>query len=261
MVSVIVTTYNRPHLLADALHSIQKQTYQDFEIIVVNDGGVEIEHIVSRLHKNNITYIKHSMNKGPAAAKNTGLKLVKGKYIAYLDDDDNFYPDHLETLIRILEASNYKVAYTDAYRAFQKKAGEKYIVIERDLPYSFDFDYNRILVSNFIPTLCFMHEKSCLDKVGYFDETLRTHEDWDLWIRMSRKYKFVHEKKITAEFTWRRDGTSITSKNRLDFLKTLEIIYKKNKKYIKYKPKMKKAQKKFLQQVRNEINSPSGFNK
>ena len=128
------------------------------------------------------------------------------------------------------------------------------------MPYSFDFDSDQMLVHNFIPILCIMHERSCFDKVGYFDETLRTHEDWDLWVRMSRKYKFVHKKEITAEFAWRPDGHSITSKNRPDFLKTLEIIYQKNKKYIKHKPKILEAQKKFLQQLRNEIYSPSGVN-
>jgi len=259
MVSVIVPTFNRPNLLSNALQSILKQTYQHFEIIVVNDGGMGVENIVSSLNNNNIIYKEHSMNRGLAAARNTGIRLAGGKYIAYLDDDDIFYPNHLETLIGILQTSNYKVAYTDAYRAFHvhEGKGEKYIVTKKDIPYSFDFDYDKILVHNYIPVLSIMHERSCLDKVGYFDEMLRTHEDWDLWVRMSRKYKFVHKKEITAEFAWWPDGHSMTSKSRPDFVKTLEIIYQKNKKYIKNKPKLIKAQKKFLQKLKNEIYSPN----
>jgi glycosyltransferase involved in cell wall biosynthesis len=213
MVSVIVPTYNRPELLTETIRSILAQSYQDFEILVVNDSGQDVEDIVSELNKgvNKIVYIKHARNKGPAAARNTGIKASRGKYIAYLDDDDIFYPDHLETLVNFLEKGDYRVAYTDAYRAHLEKKDGIYVVTKRDVPYSFDFDYEKILTDNFIPTLCFMHDRLCVEEAGLFDETLENHEDWDLWIRMSRIYKFAHIKALTCEFAWKTDGSTLTS--------------------------------------------------
>lgn len=250
LVSVIVPTFNRPDRLVEALRSILQQTYPNFEIIVVNDAGTEVENLVSSLNSSGkITYIKHGRNRGLAAARNTGIKLSKGTYIAYLDDDDLYYPDHLETLVRFLKGSPYKVAYTDAHRAYQKRVNGRYAVVTKDIPYSFDFDYDRILVDNFVPVLCFMHEKSCLDEVGYFDEDLTTQEDWDLWIRLSRKFKFAHIKKVTCEFSWRDDGTTMTSQKAMDFLRNRKKIYEKYRAYSQGKPAIRQAQESFVAKV------------
>ncbi len=247
-VSVIVPTYNRPDMLVGTLRSILNQTMRDFEIIVINDAGVEVEGIVNHLNRDGrIVYVRHANNKGLAAARNTGIKLAQGKYIAYLDDDDVFYPDHLETLVTFLENNDeFKVAYTDAHRAHQVMEHERYTIVDRDTPYSYDFDYDAILVNNFVPVLCFMHEKSCLMEVGLFDENLSTHEDWDLWIRLSRRFKFHHIKKMTCEFSWRRDGTSMTSSKTDDFLRTARLIYAKHQDFSINKPHVRDAQRQAL---------------
>jgi GT2 family glycosyltransferase/predicted Zn-dependent protease len=254
LVSVIVPTYDRPDSLTEALRSILNQTYQNFEIIVVNDGGVGIENVINHLNeKKNITYIRLASNKERSAARNAGIQIARGKYVAYLDDDDTFYANHIETLVRLLETKGGGVAYTDAIRAHQIKKGATYQVVKRDVPFSRDFDVEEILVSNFIPVLSLMHEKACLDEVGFFDETLNTHEDWDLWIRMSRKFKFHHIKKTTCEFTYRQDGTSTSSGKREDFLRTLKVIYGKYHEYVKDRPDLIEAQEKFLQDLENEV--------
>ena len=257
LVSVIVPTFNRRHILKETLGSILSQTYPDFEIIVVNDGGEDVSELIQNFQDPRIKYFQQKSHKGPAAARNTGIKSAKGKYIAYLDDDDFFYPNHLETLVQYLENSNYKVAYTDAYRVHQEKRGNHYITIKRDLPHSFDFDRDKFLVNNYIPILCFMHEKSCLENIGFFDETLSTHEDWDLWIRMSRGYKFVHIKKVTAGYTWRKDGTSTTSKHRPDFLQTMKTVYNKHKEFAVGNPQIIEKQRHSLEELKNEIYSPA----
>ncbi len=255
LVSVIVPTYNRPNMLLETLKSILNQTYSNYEVIVVNDAGVDVEKVVTLLDSSGrIAYVRHSKNQGLAAARNTGLKMAEGKYIAYLDDDDIYYPDHLETLVNFLENSDYKVAYTDAYRSHQKRVGESYVVERRDLPYSFDFDYDRILVENFVPVLCFMHEKSCLEEVGFFDESLTTLEDWDLWIRMSRKFKFAHIPKITCEFSWREDGSSMTSEKRIHFIRNQKRIYEKYRCYSKDKPELANQQEAFLKNYGEMVN-------
>ncbi|WP_347272951.1 glycosyltransferase [Candidatus Kuenenia sp.] len=226
LVSVIVPTYNRPDTLKTTLDSIAAQTYKNIETIVVNDAGEDVSGVIDTFHDRlSIKYLVHDKNKGLAASRNTGINAAKGKYIAYLDDDDIFHPDHIETLVTFLETTNYKVAYTDAYRAHQEKEDGKYITKGRDVPYSLDFDYDRILTGNFIPVLCIMHEKSCIEKVGMFDETLRSHEDWDLWMRMSREFQFAHIKKITCEFSWRQDGSSMTvgKKEEMDYTRNVVL--------------------------------------
>jgi len=212
-------------MLYDALRSILDQTYQDFEIIAVNDAGVDVENIVTSLNqKGIITYIKHSKNRGLAAARNTGIKVARGKYIAYLDDDDIFYPEHLETLVKFLETSDYKVAYTDAFRTHQKKIDRNYQTVRKDIPYSIDYRPGMFLKTNITPILCIIHEKCILDEIGCFDESLPVLEDWDLWIRISQKYEFYHIKKVTCEFTWRDDGSTTTSAKIDQFAKYRQII-------------------------------------
>jgi GT2 family glycosyltransferase/glycosyltransferase involved in cell wall biosynthesis/2-polyprenyl-3-methyl-5-hydroxy-6-metoxy-1,4-benzoquinol methylase len=229
LVSVIVPTYNRLEWLRETLQSILAQTYRQFEIVVVNDAGPDISPVVAGLNaEGKIRVIAHSENKGLGAARNTGVRAARGKYIAYLDDDDIFLPNHLATLVSHLETTRGKVSYTDAHRATQKKENGAYVIVSRDVPYSNDWDNERILVQNFVPVLCFMHEKRCIEEAGWFDESLTTHEDWDLWIRMSRLFRFKHIAEITCEFRWREDGSSMSSKSRMDFLRTSDLIYKKS---------------------------------
>jgi glycosyltransferase involved in cell wall biosynthesis len=175
-----------------AIQSVIAQTYQDFEIVVVNDGTVDVSEVVAPLNKDGrITTIRHDRNRGLAAARNTGLRAAKGTYIAYLDDDDTYLPDHLETLVTALQSGEHKVVYTDAWRIHEARQGDAYVVTGRDMPYSKDFNCIDLLVYNYIPVLCVMHEKACLEQVGVFDESLFAHEDWDLWIRMATLYPFL----------------------------------------------------------------------
>jgi GT2 family glycosyltransferase/Tfp pilus assembly protein PilF len=254
LVSVIVPTYNRPDMLVDTLKSILAQTYRNFEIIVVNDCGLDVAGIVDWLNKEgNITYVRHGRNRGLAAARNTGIRLARGKYLAYLDDDDLFHPNHLETLATFLESSDYQVAYTDALRAHQVKEHGRYATVSRDVPYSHDFNPDLLIVANQFPVLCLLHEKSCLENAGLFDESLTTHEDWDLWIRLSLYYKFFHIKKVTCEFTWRQDGSTMTNQRAADFLRTMEIIHQKYRDHLKDKPHVREHQRRFLRQSREAL--------
>jgi glycosyltransferase involved in cell wall biosynthesis len=108
LVSVIVPTYNRPDMLVAALQSLLHQTYKHYEIIVVNDCGIGVDHIVDWLNQQgDMTYVRHDRHRGSAAARNTGLKLSRGKYVAYLDDAEIFYPDHLENLVTSLEGRDF----------------------------------------------------------------------------------------------------------------------------------------------------------
>jgi glycosyltransferase involved in cell wall biosynthesis len=211
-VSVIVPTHNRPHLLARAVRSILAQTFQDFEIIVVNDGGQPVEPALRDLDGDGrIHFVSAGRTRGLPGARNLGLRIARGRYVAYLDDDDLFYPEHLETLVATLSAGPCKVAYTDAERLHVKAVGDDLVTVKKDVPYSVDFDRNLLLERNITPVLCVMHERACLTEVGVFDESMGVLEDWELWLRMSARFPFQHVPKVTCGFSWRSDGTGMTN--------------------------------------------------
>jgi len=257
LVSVIVPTYNRPEMLKRAIESILSQTYPSIEIVVVNDAGDDAEHIIRTLNtRSDIVYIRHAANKGLAAARNTGIRAAHGKYIAYLDDDDVYYPDHIERLVTSLETTDYRVAHTQACRSHQEKRNGCYVETHKTTPYTMDVTHEGLLVCNLVPVLCVMHEKRCLDEVGCFDETLPTHEDWDLWIRMSRRYEFLHIPRVTAEVTWRTDGTTMTSRRVQEFLTVPELVYNKYRQFVADKPHIAALQAKRLQLLRGQSGEP-----
>ena len=243
VVSVIVPTYNRPAMLKGAMQSILDQTFQDFEIIVINDAGIDAAAVVAGFGSAKILYLQHAANKGLAAARNTGINAAKGKYIAYLDDDDRYYPDHLETLVTHLETTEYQVAYTEAYRACQQWQGHTYEIVKRDVPYSRDCDSDDILIDNCTPVLCVMHQRICLEKTGLFDESLRRLEDWDMWIRMSQHYAFFHIRKLTCEFSHRLDESTMSSGNPMHFWASYRKVCKKYQQLAENKPRIIRDQK------------------
>jgi GT2 family glycosyltransferase len=227
LVTVIVPTFNRPALLAEALQSILDQRFPSFEAVVVNDGGADVEGVVQAFGSDRLRTIRHPTNRGLAAARNTGVRAARGRFIAYLDDDDRFYPEHLATLVGFLGGEAGDVVYSDACRVVRAPAAEGGRVIRRDVPYAFDFDRERLLVDNFIPVLCFLHSREAFEEAGGFDESLSSHEDWDLWVRMSRRRRFRHIRRVTCEFRWSVDGGTMTSAGQRDFLRTARRIYDK----------------------------------
>ncbi len=228
LVSVIIPTYNRPKFLKDAINSVLGQSIQNFEIIVINDGGNDVSQIIDALNtNNNIHLITHPHRKDVAAARNTGLKSAKGLYIAYLDDDDIYYPDHLDTLVSALENTNFPVIYTDSFQVVMRWITDQYVPVEKKVLYSQDFDREKLLVSNYIPTLNIGHRKDLINKIGYFDESLEVHEDWDFWIRASIQHDFLHINKTTAEFRTTIGGQHTKSKKKITFLNTIKQIHKR----------------------------------
>jgi GT2 family glycosyltransferase len=242
-----VPTHDRLDTLRVALESILAQTYRDFEIIVVNDCGGHVHALLDTLdHQGRISVVRHGVNRGLAAARNSGIGVARGRFIAYLDDDDRFYPEHLETLIPLLEENPERVVYSDALRVVQMRDGDAYRIVVRDRPYSNDFERLRLLVSNQFPVLCAAHTRAAWAAVGGFDESLTSHEDWDFWLRLSARLPFQHVTSITADFTYRLDGSSMTSSMRPDYLRTAEIIYARTAAEASRRPDVMEARRQWL---------------
>jgi glycosyltransferase involved in cell wall biosynthesis len=235
LVSVIVRTKDRKELLKKALRSIAFQTYRPIEVILVNDGGqdLNLEELKNILEDVTLNYIRLENNKGRPYAGNVGLKNASGEFIGFLDDDDEFFPEHIEALVKFLINSNYGAAYTDSLYLFQERIGNEYVTVKEKVLFSDDYNYQKLLISNYIPILNILFKKELLSKTGLFDEDLDVHEDWDLWIRLGQYTDFYHIKKITAKVYMKDDGTTVTSANRTAFLRTARRIHKKYSHLIK----------------------------
>jgi|GEM_PF-3529358 len=246
LISVIIPTFNRPDLLQRAIRSVQQQSYPQVEIVVVNDAGSPVEALLHDWDagRNQILSIRSAKNLGRGGVRNLGLKLAHGQYIAYLDDDDYYYPEHLATLYQFLQQQSAQVVYTDSLNAIQEMRSGQWYTLQTQLLYSSDFDADRMLVENYIPTLCILHERSCLDTTGLFDESLRSHEDWDMWIRLTHHFAPIHLAQVTSEFTTRtnfQSGQSTTDVN-ADFLETQGYIYAKYATWVENRPDIRKKQ-------------------
>jgi hypothetical protein len=211
-VSVVVITRNRPVFLRRALQSILGQLFQDFEVLIVNDGGEDVSDLVAEFAREGMTIDLqyHSSPRGQSAARNTALLRAQGRWIAYLDDDDIYYPEHLELLVTTLQKTGAWVVYSDSLRTIEEERDRKWVALSRELAMSHDFDRDLFLRDNLTPINNVMHERACWEICGSHDESLPVLEDWDYWIRLSRKWDFIHIPKVTAEVRWRSSGANIT---------------------------------------------------
>ncbi len=183
--SVIIPTYNRKEFLRKSLGSVLKQTYKNFEVLVVDDGSSDgTQGLVNTFQDRRIKYMWQE-NKGPSGAKNTGIKNSQGKWLCFLDSDDWWDKRKLEiTLEYIKRNPEYKIFHTEEiwYRKGkllnQKKVHKKYggWIFDRCL------DICRVSIS----TACI--QKSVFEDIGLFDEELPCCEDYDFWLRCSLKY-------------------------------------------------------------------------
>ncbi len=187
IVSVVIPTHDRCDLLPRAIKSVQSQTFQDFEIIIVSDGSTDgTDELMKKLSEEDsrINYISYHPGHNGNYARNTGIKAAKGEYIAFLDDDDEWMPSKLEKQLRLFR-SNEKMAL--AY------TGVSVIYVNEKINYSFlpknEGNLSRtILLGNCIgSTSTVMVRKSVFEKSGGFDSDLAALQDFDLWIRICQQ--------------------------------------------------------------------------
>ena len=191
-VSVIIPTYNRENLIGRAIYSVLKQTYQDFEIIVVDDGSTDhTEDVIRQLQnkEKRITYIKNKKNKGAATARNTGISEAKGKYIAFQDSDDEWLSGKLEKQMKMFKRAPLEIGVI--YTGFWRIEGDKKEYIPSDKIIKKEGDIHiELLKGNFVTTQSIVVRKECFGKAGMFEEDLPRLQDWELVLRLSKYYHF-----------------------------------------------------------------------
>jgi len=189
-VSVIIPTHNRAEFLHGAIRSVFEQTFDDFEILVVDDGGTDgAAGVVEAFSDSRIRYLRHQERRGGAAARNTGIVNSCGEYVAFLDDDDEWLDEKLERQMKIMLASPGEVgAVYTGYFIVDRNSGK---TCGQIIPRSRGRLYPDILAGNCVGgTSSVLVRRSSLVRSGLFDETLPSFQDYDLWIRIARHFEF-----------------------------------------------------------------------
>lgn len=228
--SIILTTYNRPRLLKDALASLAAQTLQDFEVVLVNDHGEPVEALLQSWDFP-ITYVYLGRNRGLSAARNAGLRLARGRHIAYLDDDDIYLPEHLANLAQGFAEHPQAVLYSAVEYVSEQLEDDRRIELSRSRPFLHDvFDADRLRIQNYIPVNTWAHPRGMLESVGEFDTRLTAFEDWDMLLRLAARYPFVHIPQVTSEVRVRESAGSaehMLAREQKNFLPLYREIYRR----------------------------------
>lgn len=272
-VSVIIPTHNRPELLKKAVYSVLNQTYpvksqndhgasKDLEVIVV-DVGLEqrAENIIQEFHDERLFYIKSDVELNGSVARNIGIRQAKGEFIALLDDDDEWLPEKLEVQMKEFEKTPGDVGFcfsavTNVFDNREENTG---------VPEGIgDYLETALMRAKTFLNVTLLIKKYVFDDVGLFDEKLPSHQESDLIIRISKKYKglginvplvrvnmSVHES-VGRDFRKKIAGREIILNKHMDEFKKrpavlakqyfwLGIWYRDGGQYVKAKEKFKQA--------------------
>lgn len=232
LVSIIVRTCGRPEYLRETLISLRNQTYNNIEIVVVEDGENISENLIKDEFSDlNIIYHYTNDKVERCVTGNLGISLSHGKYLNFLDDDDLFFPDHVEILINEIKKSNAYIAYSTAFETIQNVVSKKPFVYEiKDIfvRHSGKYSKIRLLSNNITPIQSVMFNREVVEKCGGLDENIVALEDWDLWLRFSFEYDFHYVEKTTS--LYRTPFHQNISQERQKFLNSsLEYVYNKYK--------------------------------
>lgn len=222
LVSVVIPTFNRAHLIRRALDSVLAQTYKNLDIIVVDDASTDDTEVVIRSYEDSrIRYVRLEHNRGGSAARNVGLRLSKGEYIAFLDSDDEWVADKVRRHLDVFQAhpechivySAVKTVYPDG----------SVFVRHLDGPEGRIFD--RLMVRNVVgPTSAFVIKRECFERVGGFDESLPSSQDYDLWLRLAKHYQFKKISEPLVVYHWH--GNQISTNMEAKWRGMLAILEK-----------------------------------
>lgn len=196
LVSVVLPTHNRSALLPRAIRSVLRQTYADFELIVVDDASSEDPTpIVDAFGDDRIRLIRHPANRGNAAARNTAIRSARGRFLAFLDDDDEWSPEKLELQVPVLESSEADEALVYCARRLISDG----VTVGIDAPGKEGDVLDELLPWGLMSCPSVLLKAEVLDEVGLFDERLSRGVDDDLWRRIARHYRVRYLDRVLVD--------------------------------------------------------------
>ena len=210
-VSVVIPTYNRAASIGASIQSVLNQTYQNLEIIIVDDGSTDnTPQIVETFADDRIRYICLEQNGGASHARNTGIRLAESEYVAFLDSDDEWMPQKLEKQMQVMRQAAETVGLIYCRMKGTKKDGTDLICPGLEIPIE-ELHGNMLfslLEENVIDTTTMLVRKQCLEQTGGFDEGLKCLEDWELVLRIAEKWEIDFVDDILVEVHFSDGGVS-----------------------------------------------------
>ena len=208
-VSVIITTCKRkPNMIKRAIDSVLNQSYKGIEVIIVDDSPADyeyrndVESMIIALD-GNIKYFKHNKNMGACIARNTGINVARGDFIAFLDDDDEWLPSKLQKQMDLMNNTNCGLIYcrqnivnnnTFEVKIDKRKCYKGYV-------------FDKLIKKNFIGSTSFvLAKKECFYKVGLFNTELESAQDYEMWLRIAKKYKVDYVNEPLVNYYVHNDG-------------------------------------------------------
>ena len=234
LVSVIITTYNRQDCIGDAIDNILSQTWQNFELIIVNDGSKDdTDKIVGSYSDDRIHYIVNSPNRGVSYSRNTGASVASGTFLVYQDDDDHSRLDKIEKQVKYLlnAPENIGMVYHETINHKALLHGIKdssTIIPDRKMSdvKKEGFIYPSLLPKNFVACTSMLFKKELFDSVDGFDESLVAYEDWEFTLRFCKRYDIGFIKEVLYDYYQGDEGliSSEDDKHRLQVITALAEI-------------------------------------
>jgi glycosyltransferase involved in cell wall biosynthesis len=234
-VSVIIPTYNRAHLIGRSINSVLNQTYQDFELIIVDDGSSDnTEEIIRAFNDPRILFLKHPENRGVSAARNTGIKEARGSYIAFQDSDDEWLPEKLEKQMAVFKQDKKG----DLGLVLCETLGVIQNVETRVAPQANRLNYEQ-LISHLGAygegTQRFLLKRDLTAPELYFDEKLKAWEEWDLLLRLSRICRIDYVREALVRRYYNHDEPHLD--NPQNRIKARRVLVRKYANELKTRPK------------------------
>jgi glycosyltransferase involved in cell wall biosynthesis len=207
MVTVVITCYNHARFLPDAIESVRSQTFRDFELIVVDDGSTDDTAEVAARHRE-VRYLWQAQA-GLSAARNTGLRAARGRYLTFLDADDRLLPRALQVGLEHA-ASHPDAAFVSGHYAVIDAVGQR--VSDRRPACVTSNHYEALLRVNYIGMhATVLYRGETLEEHGGFDESLPAGEDYDLFLRVARRVPILCHPEVVAEYRWHGANMSLNS--------------------------------------------------
>jgi glycosyltransferase involved in cell wall biosynthesis len=208
-VSVIIPAYNVSDYIAEALDSVFRQTFRNYEVIVVNDGSTDSERLEQVLHpyRDRISYIAQP-NKGPSAARNTAIRAATGEYLALLDPDDIWEPDYLAVQLDFLrQHPEFDLVSCNALIFGDKPySGSEFMTV---FPSNGTVSFESLVTRKCNLFVSVTAKRNVIQEVGLFDEELRSSEDYDLWLRLAAAGRRIgYHRKVLVRYRRRERSLS-----------------------------------------------------
>jgi len=233
LVSVVIPSYNAARFVADAVQSVLAQTYPNLEVLVIDDGSTDdTRQVMEQFASDARVNYHYQTNRGESGARNTGIRLARGEFIAYCDADDLWEPRKLEVQIPCFDGRpELGVVYTNVIHVdANNQPMETYQTMRHNGRIS-----AKLLMENFVTGAASIIRKKYFDLVGGYDESLRTCQDYDMWLRLSAVCEFFYLDVVTYRY---RQWPGQISRNELMQFENSTIA---REKFIKANPELARA--------------------